>query len=535
MKGLRARKLDRSHAEAPPMRMDYGQEHDLPPPVYSADRNQQPSAFEADQFEQEYGVDKGNVNKSAIKPKAHSQFLGGMKSVWMTKHTEDTKNDRRLYVVTTIRELIVYVFFLIIICVIAFSMTSSSQYYFTKVVGDLFLANAPPDQKKFTEVQTIDEVWEYMENQLMIALYWNETTMLTNYSDRSMIFYENRLLGYPRIRTIRVSNSSCEVVSSFKREIKECFGHYEEAKEEQLTDSDNNETAFTYQPASVLQSNWVWGQIATYGGGGYVQDLSINNRSDSARLIANLKANRWISRGTRVIFIDFSVYNANLNLFCIVQLIIELPATGGVITMSNLNTMKLLRYVTTRDYVILGCEGIFCAFVIYYLVEEIIEIFKWRCSYLTSFWNLMDLVVLATSGTAIYLSIYRTLLVRRKVETLLNGVTQYENLQSVVYAENRFTDSVAVLLFFSWIKLFKYVSFNKTMSQLNATLSRAAKDISGFGIMFGVMFFAYVQAGYMAFGSQVDFESDSKEYPAPFRSSSTRQSTRQASRFSARF
>ena len=31
---------------------------------------------------------------------------------------------------------------------------------------------------------------------------------------------------------------------------------------------------------------------------------------------------------------------------------------------------------------------------------------------------------------------------------------------------------VAICVFFSWIKLFKYISFNKTMTQLSSTISR---------------------------------------------------------------
>jgi polycystin 2 len=60
----------------------------------------------------------------------------------------------------------------------------------------------------------------------------------------------------------------------------------------------------------------------------------------------------------------------------------------------------------------------------------------------------------------------------------------------------------------AWIKLFKYLSFNSTMTQLSETLSRAAKDLSGFSIMFSIIFFAFVQLGYLLFGTQVqDFRS----------------------------
>ena len=52
---------------------------------------------------------------------------------------------------------------------------------------------------------------------------------------------------------------------------------------------------------------------------------------------------------------------------------------------------------------------------------------------------------------------------------------------------------MAVVVFLAWIKLFKYISFNTTMNQLSETLSRSAKDLGGFLIMFMIVFLAYTQ------------------------------------------
>lgn len=41
------------------------------------------------------------------------------------------------------------------------------------------------------------------------------------------------------------------------------------------------------------------------------------------------------------------------------------------------------------------------------------------------------------------------------------------------------------------------------MTQLSSTLSRCAKDIIGFAVMFFIIFFAYAQFGYLVFGAQV--------------------------------
>jgi len=36
-------------------------------------------------------------------------------------------------------------------------------------------------------------------------------------------------------------------------------------------------------------------------------------------MVQHLKDHLWIDRGTRAVFIDFTVYNANINLFCVVR------------------------------------------------------------------------------------------------------------------------------------------------------------------------------------------------------------------------
>ena len=58
-------------------------------------------------------------------------------------------------------------------------------------------------------------------------------------------------------------------------------------------------------------------------------------------------------------------------------------------------------------------------------------------------------------------------------------------------------------IYVAWAKLFKYLSFNKTMSQLNGTLSATAADLSGFLVMFIIIYMAFVQLGYLLFGIQV--------------------------------
>lgn len=77
-------------------------------------------------------------------------------------------------------------------------------------------------------------------------------------------------------------------------------------------------TRWEYSDGSSLGEGNHWGEVGTYGGGGYYQDLS-RGRDKSAHQLQVLKNNLWLDRGTRAVLLDFSVYNGNINLFCIVR------------------------------------------------------------------------------------------------------------------------------------------------------------------------------------------------------------------------
>ena len=72
----------------------------------------------------------------------------------------------------------------------------------------------------------------------------------------------------------------------------------------------------------------------------------------------------------------------------------EFPATGGVITSSDMTAVRLLKYTSNWDYLLLACEIIFIFFIIYYIIEESLEIKKNKLKYFTHFWNILDLVVI---------------------------------------------------------------------------------------------------------------------------------------------
>jgi len=76
--------------------------------------------------------------------------------------------------------------------------------------------------------------------------------------------------------------------------------------------------SWTYHSSSELDGSSHWGQVASYDGSGFVQDLSLS-MEESYTQLKPLFDNLWLDRATRAVFVDFTVYNANINLFCVIK------------------------------------------------------------------------------------------------------------------------------------------------------------------------------------------------------------------------
>ncbi|NIG57831.1 polycystic kidney disease 2-like 1 protein [Pontoporia blainvillei] len=86
---------------------------------------------------------------------------------------------------------------------------------------------------------------------------------------------------------------------------------------------------------------------------------------------------------------------------------------------------------------------------------------------------------------------------------LLQQPNTYADFEFLAFWHTQYNMN-AVNLFFAWIKIFKYISFNKTMTRLSSTPACCAKDILGFAVMFFIVFFASAQLGYLLLGTQVE-------------------------------
>lgn len=279
---------------------------------------------------------------------------------------------------------------------------------------------------------------------------------------------ENRIIGKPRLRQIKVHNSSCDIPETFGGIIKRCYGRYGTSLEdkesfppERLRYSSLD--AWTYKTYQELDSSSLshWGKVATYSPNGYTQLLP-DNKTAAQLMMAELKRNLWVSPGTRVVFIDFTVYNINLNHWCIVRQTFEFPAAGGVVANSYYTVTKLMRYQDTGDHIVLGAEITVIVFLVFYTIEEIIEMatlglktyFKRMSN--NADWTVIVLCSLILGHRAV-LYLY--------LEPALSDVSlisdKFVDFTTIAHWSYFFDSITGCCAFLAWVKIFKYVSFNK--------------------------------------------------------------------------
>ncbi|XP_058496474.1 polycystin-2 [Solea solea] len=439
-------------------------------------------------------------------PNCMKQILHKIRILWGTELMEDSDSSRERYLRNVLREMLTYIAFLITICILTYGMVSANMFYYTKVMSQLFLDTplSAGDPMTFRRLSTMEDFWKFTEGPFVNSMYWevwyNNKSLPENHS---LIYYENLLLGVPRLRQVKVHNESCSVHEDLRDEVQDCYNMFTPSNEDTAPFGPKNGTAWVYTTESDMNDSSYWGQVSKYGGGGYYQDLS-RTREESLTQLRILKDHLWLDRGTRAVFLDFSVYNGNINLFCIARLLVEFPATGGVVTSWQFQTVRLMRYVSSWDCFVAVCEVAFCIFVLYYVVEEVLEIRIHRLHYFKSLWNCLDVLILALSVAAIVMNVTRTAMVGSRLKGLLENDRSHPSFEPLADLQVQFNNVAAVIVFFSWVKLFKFINFNKTMSQLSSTMSRCAKDLVGFAIMFFIIFLAYAQLAYLVFGTQVN-------------------------------
>ncbi|XP_071550461.1 LOW QUALITY PROTEIN: polycystin-1-like protein 2 [Panulirus ornatus] len=420
---------------------------------------------------------------------------------------------REVKMYSIFKEIVIYTLFMWIVLILSHGNRDPNAFFLQRTLREAFLNEGARDNTDFTKVTNSDRLWTYLQNGFLHRL---RADVLYNgkapYRLRGFLGDQNnRIMGYGTIRQIRVRDKTCRLPNYITRLGVRCNGYsslgWEDTNHYCLgwaspSSATVNTTLcqhsyFRHTTAAQLDSFPVWGARDWYGGGGYIVRLR-GKTEDLLRVFHFLQENHWIDEMTRAIIIEFSSYNANVNLFGLSRIMAEFTPGGGITPTFSFEGISLLQHHKNFGSFILACEVAFIAFVLFYMVREVKALCRAPASYCRDYWSYAEVAIILACCAAIVIYLLRYMATSAVLsefdKTFGNG---YINLQYAALLNEIYLYLVSFILFVGILKFIKLLRFNKRIGILSMTLRQCWEDLKGFLIAFTLCFFSFVAMFYL--------------------------------------
>ena len=258
-------------------------------------------------------------------------------------------------------------------------------------------------------------------------------------------------------------------------------------------------TRWQYRSMLDIQAFPYWGKLALYNGGGYLAELGYDYHT-ALTVIADLHSHNWIDQQTRAVFVEFTVYNANVNLFGVAFMFIEFLPTGGAYPNAQFVISRFYNNVGPSSKLILACQILFVFFVVYFAYREFKAMYQQKGAYFHGFWNWMEVAMIVCQFAIFALFLGRLYQVSRNISELRYNPKDFVSFQYAAAADDSLAYAMGMLVFFVNLRFIKLLRFNKRMAMLGNTIRIMAKPISNFMLCFAITFIAFTSVAVVVFG-----------------------------------
>jgi len=134
-----------------------------------------------------------------------------------------------------------------------------------------------------------------------------------------------------------------------------------------------------------------------------VEEIVLAIDEGVGKLMATLKDTGWLDLYTRAVFVEFTLYNANVNLFSYVTMLMELPPVGGAVVAVLVQPFRVYNTIGSMAGVILLCELVVLMVLIGYTIATIVGLKQQRIQYVKNATNVMDIIQICLCYSALSL------------------------------------------------------------------------------------------------------------------------------------
>nr|XP_032640980.1 polycystin-1-like isoform X5 [Chelonoidis abingdonii] len=337
---------------------------------------------------------------------------------------------------------------------------------------------APNDRGlNFSSIRSYTDKWEWIDSVLLSYLYSNPRLTL---------------VGVPRLRQESSAGNvpldlapRPEISRSGQVDRDVCCDH-------SLQNSSHNSIGF-----------WIWGQIGVYHTNtGCWRELG-NSSAKARRTLADLRASNWINKRTRAVFLEFTQYNADVNLYVVVMLLLELPSVRLAVPSIFILPYQMLRLGTGLDLSLVLVISLL-VFSMAFLLAELSLLSQEGASCLgqSRCWLQLLLALLSIAVGALHFA--HIWLADVRLEHYWGHRQAFTSFYEVALLAQMEVCLSALLLTITTLKIVQQLRFVRRWSAFGKTFQHALQELVAAMLIFLLLLLVYAQCGYLAFSATAE-------------------------------
>jgi polycystin 1L2 len=249
--------------------------------------------------------------------------------------------------------------------------------------------------------------------------------------------------------------------------------------------------------------------VNTYFGGGYVFKMMKENNSIESLLnkIRDLEKLNWIDAQTSAIFLEFTLFNPNVNLFQHCLFVFEITSGGNFVTSSQLTPLNIF---DLNDSSVISLKIIlyliYLGFVCILMALEARELMKskWK-DYFSNAYNYFDLAIVAFSWASFSMYLYRLYSaydIYNKLKRNDDKDLLFINFQYIASCQILFDFLMGSCVFFATLRFIKTLRFNKRVIVYVHAFKQSLNELISFGVIFIIVWVSFVQVFYVLMNAE---------------------------------
>lgn len=382
-------------------------------------------------------------------------------------------------------------YFILLTCMVVMLSENDLFYYNTSIKKEAFLNNHTSTYG-ISSIYNVDNIYYYIETQLINAF--------SNPHNNQSYWYhapQNKRIGAIRLRQLRRNrhkNIGWDPQTFTDEEFTTKWTHPFERQP--YTDKDWG----IYTP-------WLPGfkgisslrRALTLKLDGYFQSYSrldgyvvlLSSYEKGSRVILNyLKKNNWVDSETAVLFMEFTMYSTDSNIFSVCRLQIERTPHGILVGSARINSLKFGLYDT------LGVWGVlcWCLYVIVFIqfANHLMVTLWYEPRKIRKFWNQVDLIILILNF-AVTATVFWT---ESLVQDLLNQVEiahikKFLEFKAPIRVNGLQSNLLGFLVCVTTLRLWKVLQFAKVFQLMTISLYTVLPAIASSSLILVIILTAY--------------------------------------------